>query len=118
MKVKNFNERLIEALKIRDIRPVDLATKINASRAIVSQYMSGKFTPNHEKISELAEALNVNEVWLMGYEVPMDEEIEIIDEKGFLEMLDIWLVDDAVPIEIKRQAYEKIKDYLDKEKRK
>ena len=118
MKVKNFNERLIEALKIRDIRPVDLATKINASRAIVSQYMSGKFTPNHEKISELAEALNVNEVWLMGYEVPMDEEIEIINEKGFLEMLDIWLADDDVPIEIKRQAYEKIKAYLDKEERK
>ena len=115
MKVKNFNERLIEALKIRNIRPVDLATKLNASRAIVSQYMSGRFTPNHEKISELAEALNVNEVWLMGYEVPMDEEMEIIDEKGFLEMLDIWLADDDVPIEIKRQAYEKIKDYFRKE---
>jgi hypothetical protein len=33
-------------------------------------------------------------------------------------MLDIWLADDDVPIEIKRQAYEKIKAYLDKEERK
>ena len=36
----------------------------------LSQYVSGKVVPKQDKLSILALALNVNEVWLMGYNVP------------------------------------------------
>ncbi|WP_243124926.1 hypothetical protein [Clostridium cuniculi] len=34
--------------------------------------MSGKYTPKQNNIYLIAEALNVNEAWLMGYDVPME----------------------------------------------
>lgn len=42
----------------------------------ISQYVSGKVKPNQDKLSILALALNVNEAWLMGYDVPMTNDIE------------------------------------------
>ena len=118
MLVDSFENRLKKAMSIKNIKSIDLAEMLNVHRGIISKYINGKYKPKYDRIYEIAKVLNINEAWLMGYEVPMDEEIEIIDEKGFLEMLDIWLADDDVPIEIKRQAYEKIKAYLDKEERK
>ena len=124
MLVSNTSARLKTALALRGLKQSELVQRCQPicrkynkkmGKNDISQYVNGKVIPKQDKLVILAEALNVNEVWLMGYEVPMDEEMEIIDEKGFLEMLDIWLADDDVPIEIKRQAYEKIKDYFRKE---
>ena len=36
----------------------------------LSQYISGKVEPKQDKLSILGMALKVNEVWLMGYNVP------------------------------------------------
>ena len=36
----------------------------------LSQYVSGKVEPKQDKLSILGMALKVNEVWLMGYNVP------------------------------------------------
>jgi hypothetical protein len=36
----------------------------------LSQYISGKVQPGQDKLSILGMALGVNEVWLMGYNVP------------------------------------------------
>lgn len=36
----------------------------------LSQYVSGKVEPGQKKLAVLAKALNVNPVWLMGYDVP------------------------------------------------
>ena len=113
MLVDSFENRLKEAMNLRKIKSIVLAEMVGVHRGIISKYINGKYKPKYDKIYEIAKVLNVNEAWLMGYDVPMDEEIEIMDEKGFLEMLDIWLADDDVPIEIKRQAYEKIKKYLE-----
>lgn len=35
----------------------------------LSQYVSGKVEPGQKKLAVLAKALNVNPVWLMGYDV-------------------------------------------------
>ncbi len=45
----------------------------------LSQYVSGKVTPSQKKLSILAKALNVNPVWLMGYDIPSDPNIHILD---------------------------------------
>lgn len=36
----------------------------------LSQYVSGKAEPRQDKLTILGLALNVNEVWLMGYNIP------------------------------------------------
>lgn len=40
----------------------------------ISQYVSGKVEPSQWKLTILAKALNVSEVWLMGYDVPINDD--------------------------------------------
>lgn len=86
-----FRNRLEYALAIRGIKPVDLAKKAGLSEQLISQYRSGRSAPKREKLISISKALDVNPVWLMGYNVPMDIEkttnnIELtVDEIGIIE---------------------------------
>ncbi len=61
-------------LKQRDVlkacRPYCEKHGVRLERNDLSQYVSGKAVPRSDKLEVLAEALEVNEVWLMGYDVP------------------------------------------------
>ena len=37
----------------------------------MTTYMSGDYEPKQDRIYLIAQALNVSEAWLMGYDVPM-----------------------------------------------
>lgn len=39
----------------------------------MSQYISGAFEPKNDRLYLIAQALDVNPVWLMGYDVPMEK---------------------------------------------
>lgn len=69
-------ERLKQIMKERNLKQVDIlhSTKkyahdnIKISKTDLSQYVNGKTEPRQDKLYILAEALNVNEAWLMGYD--------------------------------------------------
>lgn len=80
MKVSNTSARLKELMQERRLRQVDIlnAAKpyctqygIKLEKNDLSQYVSGKVEPKQEKLTILGLALNVNEAWLMGYDVSM-----------------------------------------------
>lgn len=80
MKVSNTSARLKELMQERTLRQVDIlnAAKpycaqygIKLEKNDLSQYVSGKVEPKQEKLTILGLALNVNEAWLMGYDVSM-----------------------------------------------
>lgn len=50
----------------------DLAKKIGLSKQAVSTYITGVRSPKQPVIQSLASALNVNESWLLGYDVPQE----------------------------------------------
>lgn len=80
-KVATFKTRLIQALNIRDMRQIDLAEKTKISKASISQYISGRATdPTTERIYLISKALNVDPVWLMGFDVPMEEKKVVLTE--------------------------------------
>ena len=59
------------------MKQVELHEKTNISESLISKYLSGNAIARQRKIALISEALNVNPVWLMGYDVPMeDHEIE------------------------------------------
>ena len=67
-------------MDVRGLRQIDILNKcqpyckkydIRLNRNDLSQYVSGKVLPKQNKLTILAEALGVSEVWLMGYDVPM-----------------------------------------------
>lgn len=65
--------RLKEALRNTDMTARDLAAKANISEASVSRYLSGKLSPKLDSIQALAKALNVDPVWLLGYDPVVPE---------------------------------------------
>jgi len=72
MSQESFANRLSKALSIRNMRPIDLANKSGINKAIISQYLSGRYKAKQDNIYLLSEALNINESWLMGFDVPME----------------------------------------------
>lgn len=79
--VETFQNRLATALRIRNMKPVELHEKTDISESLISKYLSGNAIARQRKLSILSEALNVNPVWLMGYDVPMENNIPT-DELG------------------------------------
>ena len=72
------SKRLKEIMNDRNLRQVDIldmvapySKKLNIRLAKndLSQYVSGKVEPSQEKLTLLSLALEVNEPWLMGYDV-------------------------------------------------
>lgn len=47
---------------------------VKLNKSDLSQYVSGKVEPNQDKLFILARALNVNEAWLMGYDVQVSKD--------------------------------------------
>lgn len=92
MKVATTSERLKQILSERHIRQIDIieAAKpysekynVKLNKNDLSQYVSGKTEPGQSKLSILGMALNVNEAWLMGYDVPIERKNEETSENIF-----------------------------------
>lgn len=70
--VDTFANRLKYAITIKNIKPIELSRKSGISKTNISCYMSGKYEAKQDGVKLLADALNVDPVWLMGYDVPME----------------------------------------------
>ena len=70
-----FAERLNAIIQEQNIRQIDLCKKTGIGKSAMSQYLRGSFAPKQQKLYDLAEALNVSEAWLMGYDVPRERKI-------------------------------------------
>ena len=71
----NFKDRLQEAMRLRDVTAAELSRKTGLSKAQLSQYVNGTYEAKQLALHKLAVALNVSEVWLMGYDVPCERQI-------------------------------------------
>lgn len=97
MKKENTSIRLKQIMDNRNLKQVDILdmTKpycvkydVKMNKSDISQYVSGKVEPNQEKLFILAKALGVNEAWLMGFDVPMKEELSSSEAEGDIELIE------------------------------
>lgn len=72
MKKAETKDRLKEAMEIREIKQAELVEKTGIDKGQMSSYLSGKYKPKQRNINLIAQALSVDEAWLMGYDVPMN----------------------------------------------
>lgn len=63
--------RLSTALSNASMIPQELANASGVSKASISQYLNGSHSPSNISSGKMAKILNVNPVWLMGFDVPM-----------------------------------------------
>jgi transcriptional regulator with XRE-family HTH domain len=68
--------RIKKAISIRNVKQAELCAKANISKSTLSEYINGKYEPKQDKIFFMAQALNVDPVWLMGYDVPMEKQAQ------------------------------------------
>lgn len=68
---ESFSTRLDKAMKLRNIKSVELHEKTGISESLISKYLSGKALARQKKIFLISKVLDVNPAWLMGYDVPM-----------------------------------------------
>ena len=93
-KTSSTSARLKEAMQIRNMKQADLARATGLAKGGISNYVTGRYEPKSDVISKLAKVLNCSEMWLWGYDVPMErknntptEESDLNDgEKLLLEL--------------------------------
>ncbi|HDK5719681.1 TPA: helix-turn-helix domain-containing protein [Staphylococcus pseudintermedius] len=60
----------------RKISQSELSRRTGIGRNSISDYLNGKYEAKQDKVFELAKVLNVNEAWLMGFDISKNREIE------------------------------------------
>ncbi len=86
-----FHIRLQQAMNMRKINQTELCEKTGIPKSAMSQYISGAFKPKQRRTYLLSQALEVNEAWLMGYDVPAEK----LNESSH-EISDSSTIDDAI----------------------
>ena len=106
----SVSERLQEALRITGTKQIELSRLTKIDRGTINNYLMGKYEPKQDKLSIIADALNVDPVWLMGYDVPMEREKKTPDTIKLTEgeemLLDLFR---RVPVERQQMVLEMIK---------
>ena len=74
MKKELTAKRLRHALAMANMKPQELADKSGVNKASISQYVNGSHSPSNISSGKMGEVLNVNPLWLMGFDVPMERE--------------------------------------------
>lgn len=108
MKKETTSVRLKKIMVDRNMRQIDILNasmpyckkfNVKMNKSDISQYVSGKVEPSQDKLAVLGMALNVNEAWLMGLDVPMT--------RLNYEFRDILPIQNSTPEEVARwkEAY-------------
>ena len=69
MKHPETAKRINEAMEDRHISAKELSDKTGVSQASLSQYMNGSHSPSNISAQKIGLVLNVNPMWLMGFDV-------------------------------------------------
>ena len=78
--ITTFTDRLRLAMDARGMRAVELARLTGLSKARISQYTNGIYIPKADAMHKLAHALEVSDLWLEGYDVPMERKASVIPD--------------------------------------
>lgn len=64
--------RIKKAMKLRNKKQIDLVNTTGLDKGSISHYCSGKYEPKQDAIYKIAKALDVSEMWLWGYDCPIE----------------------------------------------
>ena len=73
-RAESCSKRIAQALSVRQMKQTELCEKAGIPKSSLSLYLSGAYEPKQDRLYLMAQALNVDPVWLMGFDVPMEKE--------------------------------------------
>jgi len=92
MLTESFAVRLKKALEYKGMKQIELADKTNIDKSLISNYLKGKYEAKQNNIYLMAQALDVSEAWLMGYDVPRERVKDTTNER----YLEFYATDDSM----------------------
>jgi transcriptional regulator with XRE-family HTH domain len=78
MNNKQKKNRIEEALRLRGVKQVELVEKTGIKKASINHWIKQRYQPKQDSLYKMARALDVSELWLAGYDVPMERAPEQI----------------------------------------
>ena len=72
--------RMKIAMSNLKISQAELVKRTGIGKSSISTYLTGEYEPKQKNLYKIALALNVNEAWLMGLDVPMERKSATTDE--------------------------------------
>ena len=75
-RIDTTSNRLKKALIKSNKKAIDLSKETGINKGTLSHYLKGDYEPKQDTINMLSKALNVSEMWLWGYDCPMERVIE------------------------------------------
>lgn len=75
MLVDTFANRLKKALNKAGLNQTQLAEKTKIDKSLISNYLAGNYNAKQDKLTLIANVLDVDETWLMGFDVPEKSKI-------------------------------------------
>ena len=79
--------RLAEALKIRGMKQVELVEKTGIKKSSINNWLAQRWQPKQDAVLKMARALDVSEMWLAGYDVPMERPVEQIKTDELVKLI-------------------------------
>lgn len=67
--------RIMEAMKTAGKRQADIVRETGIDKGALSHYLKGRYEPKQDVVYKLAEALNVSEMWLWGYDCERERSV-------------------------------------------
>lgn len=110
MLIDTFANRLDKAISIRKVKQSELSARTGIDKSLISNYLSGKYKAKQNNVYLLAKALNVNEAWLLGYDVPMERTTSIDNIGSEVVQIPVYgRISAGLPIEMQSDG---IVDYI------
>lgn len=88
MKYEITAKRLKECLSESCMKPQELADRSGVSKASISQYVNGSHAPSNISSGKMGKVLDVNPLWLMGFDVPKRKEMSSAEAVRDMEIIE------------------------------
>lgn len=90
-RIESCARRISKALELRGMKQTELCKLAKIPKSSLSIYISGDYEPKQDRLYDMAKVLDVDPVWLMGYDVPMEREKKTPDKSKLSEGEALWL---------------------------
>lgn len=79
--------RIREALRIRNMKQVELCEKAKIKKSSLNNWLRQRWQPKQEPLMKMAKVLDVSEMWLAGYDVPMERPVAQIKNDELTQLI-------------------------------
>lgn len=90
-KVESCGKRIKKALSLRGMTQAELCRLSGVPKSPLSQYIKGTYEPREDRTRAMARVLDVDPLWLLGYDVSMDGAKNASGERELDEGERLWM---------------------------